>query len=179
MKQTFRRLSLVLGCGLISSAVFAWNHSVEIGYGFSHDPNHTRYNNSGILLSGDLLPLRRTPWTFWSITGSIGRFYTTTPKNKNLTTAALSIALRFYPFMVAKEYPAYLLASFGPAALSSRRYGYNTQAQQLTIQSNIGVGVEFKQVDLNLRLSHYSNASLGKPNEGFNLLYLLSVGYLF
>ena len=37
---------------LFSNVAFAWDHSVELGYGYSHDPNHTKYNNSGFLLSG-------------------------------------------------------------------------------------------------------------------------------
>jgi len=158
---------------------FAWDHSIELGYGLSHDPNHTKYNNSGFLLTGDLFPLKHTLRTYWSLNGALGQWYSTAPHNKNLTTAALSLALRFYPFVTANKYPSYLLGSFGPAYLSNRKFGANTQAGNLTFQFNAGLGVEFNKIDVNFRLSHYSNAYLARPDQGFTVLYLLSIGYLF
>lgn len=164
----------------LSAHAYSWTRSIELGYGYSQDPNHTKYHNSGVLLSGDLYPLWCNPWTFFSITGSLGHWYTTAPENKNLTTAAASLALRLYPVPSDETYyPFYFLASFGPAYLSSRQYGENTQGSHWAIQSNLGIGEEFDSFDVNLRLSHFSNAGLAKPNEGFNVLYLLSVGYLF
>lgn len=171
--------TLVLLLTMLSSSAFAWNHSVELGYGYSHDPNHTKYNNSGVLLSADLFPIKRTPSVFWSGVGSIGQWHTTTPVNKNVTTAALSLALRYYPFCINHIYPAYFLASAGPSYLTSRKFGFNTQASHWTIQTNMGLGAEFHPIDVNLRLQHYSNANLGHPNQGFNILYVLSIGYLF
>jgi hypothetical protein len=72
-----------------------------------------------------------------------------------------------------------MLASAGPALLSNKRFGVNSQAGIVTIQTNLGFGVELFPIDVNLRLEHFSNANLGSPNEGFNILYLLSFGYLF
>lgn len=155
----------------------AWDHSVELGYGYSHDPNHSQYENSGFMLSGDIIPVWRSPWTFFTVTGSLGQWHSSTSHDRNLTTAAVSLALRLYP--ITSQDPIYLLASFGPAYLSSRKFGENTQAKHLTIQSNIGLGKEFNCMDINLRLAHYSNASLAQPNDGFNILYFLSIGYLF
>lgn len=161
----------------LASLSFAWDHSIELGYGYSHDPNHSRYNNSGFLLSGDLLPLQRSSAAFWSINGGLGQWTSTAPKNKNLTTAALALALRLYAFNV--KTPTYLLASGGPAYLSSRQYGLNTQGSNLAFQVYGGLGVELENIDINFRLIHYSNAHLASPNEGYNILYMLSVGYLF
>lgn len=178
-KSTVYSVFLFLLLTLFSSSVLAWDHSIDLGYGYSHDPNDVKYNNSGFLLTSDLYAIKRTPWTFWSINGALGQWHTTAPQNKNLTTIALSLALRLYPFDIAQTYPAYLLGSVGPAFLSNKRFGTNTQASQLTIQTNLGLGVEINYVDVNFRLAHFSNAGLGKPNEGFNILYLLSIGYLF
>lgn len=173
------KLFLFFILSVYAPVLFAWNNSIELGYGYSHDPNNSKYNNSGVLLSGDLFPLQRTPYTFWSITGSLGRWHTTAPHFKNLTTGAVSLALRFYPWTIEDMYPFYLLGSAGPALLSHKQFGVNKQASALTIQTNLGLGVEFDCVDVNLRLEHFSNANLGTPNEGFNILYLLSLGYLF
>jgi hypothetical protein len=158
---------------------FAWDNSVELGYGHSHDPNHTKYYNSGFLLTSDIYPLKHTPRTYWSLNGALGQWYTSAPHNKNLTTAAMSLALRFYPWTDATNYPTYLLGTVGPAYLSSRHYGANTQAGNVTIQFNLGLGVELNNIDVNLRLSHYSNAYIARPDQGFTVLYLLSIGYLF
>lgn len=178
-KNHFFSAFLSITLSLFSITSFAWNHSVGLGYGFSHDPNNVNYNNSGVLLNSDIFPIHRSPWTFWSINGSVGQWHSSAPVNKNLTTAAISLALRFYPFLIAHKYPAYLLGSVGPAYLSSPRFGTNTQASHGSIQTNLGLGTEFNNIDLNLRLSHYSNAGLGHINQGFNVLYLLSLGYLF
>lgn len=159
---------------------YAWENSIALGYGYSHDPNHTKYYNSGFLLSGDIYPFRQTLYTYWSLNGAIGQWHSTAPHNKNLTTGAIALALRLYPFTVVKEYPAYLLLSAGPAVLSHRQFGANKQGSNFTFQLNGGFGVEIKQkFDVNLRMLHYSNAHLAKPDQGFNILYLLSFGYLF
>ncbi len=169
---------LSLLASFLSLPAFAWDHSIEIGYGQSHDPNHTKYTNSGFMLSGDICPIARAPYTFWSLNGAVGRWRTSTPVHKNLTTAALSVALRVYPFKSEYEYKPYFLGSVGPAYLSSQKFGYNSQAGRLTFQWNLGFGAEFKRIDLNFRLAHFSNAYLAKPDQGFTVLYMLSLGYL-
>lgn len=178
-KLLLYRLVLIAFLSLFSQHLLAWDQSLELGLGYSHDPNNTKYNNYGLLLSSDLYPIKRNDWTFWSLNGALGQWRSTAPQNKNLTTAALALALRFYPFLIAHQYPSYLLGSGGPAILSSKKFGLNTQASNFTFQTNLGLGVEFNKIDVNLRFVHYSNADLGNPNEGFNILYLLSVGYLF
>jgi hypothetical protein len=56
-----------------------------------------------------------------------------------------------------------------------------TQAGALLCLDNNKIqdyAVPFKKVDLNFRFVHFSNAYLAKPDEGFTVLYLLSLGYL-
>lgn len=169
---------LFLNCINIQFA-YSWNHSIAFGYGYSQDPNHSQYDNSGFLLSGDIFPLNRTSNTLWSLNGSVGRWHTTAPVNKNLNSVALSLALRGYIYKINNLHPVYLLGSAGPAYISHKKFGFNTQAKNLTIQTNLGLGMEVHNFDINLRLEHFSNAYLARPNEGFNILFLLSVGYLF
>lgn len=180
-KNTLFKGILFFVLNLFFTNLFAWDHSVEFGYGYSHDPNNVKYNNSGFLLSGDLYPIKRTPLTFWSFTGSLGQWHTTAPIYKNLTTVAASLALRLYPFhqFHLQNNSPYFLGSLGPAYLSSNKFGINTQAYHVALQTNLGVGDEINHFDVNLRLQHFSNAGTGTPNQGFNILYLLSLGYLF
>ena len=156
----------------------AWDHSIELGYGYSHDPNHTKYNNSGFLLTSDVYPISRSCKTFWSLNAGLGQWRSTAPRHQNLTTAAVAVALRYYPFMVY-NYPSYLLLSAGPAYLTTRKFGKNKQGSNFAFQVNGGVGMEFKNIDANLRIAHYSNAYLARPDHGFTVLYLFSIGYLF
>jgi len=177
-KMNVYRIILLTLLSMTTLVSFSWDHSIELGYGISHDPNHSSYKNSGFLLTSDVLPLRRTSMTFWTLNAALGQWHTTAPVNKNLTTAALALALRFYPGLEI-DYPAYFLASVGPAYLSSKRFGNNKQGSNLAFQINGGLGVEFNNIDVNLRLTHYSNAYLARPNNGYNILYILSIGYLF
>jgi len=178
------KLWILLACFVTSIMIplssYAWTNSVSLGYGISHDPNNTRYNNSGFLLNADFYSLYRTEMTYWTLGGSLGQWHSNAPVNQNLTTAALSLDLRVYLFNFSEYYPAYLLGSAGPAIMSNRDFGLNEQASNLSIQTTFGLGVELEdQWDVNLRAAHYSNAGLGSPNEGFNVLYVLSIGYLF
>jgi len=177
-----KRIGAALLFGLLnffSVASYAWNHSVELGYGISHDPNHTRYYNSGFLLTADLYPFYRSPKTFWSLNGGLGQWHSSAPSHQVLTTGALALALRYYPFHIYSS-PAYLLGSVGPAILSQRQFGKNKQGSNVAFQINAGLGVELNQkIDVNLRLAHYSNAHIAHPDQGYTVLYLLSVGYLF
>jgi hypothetical protein len=172
-------LSLLLGL-IVSTTSFAWERSIEAGYGYSHDPNDTKHYNSGIFLSGDLWPLWFTPYTFWTLNGALGHWYSTAPNNKYVTTVAAALALRYYPWTYHTTYPFYLTASAGPAYLSAKQFGVNKQGSNLAFQTFLGLGTEFYQhYDVNLRFVHYSNAYTSRPNNGYNILYVLSFGYLF
>lgn len=179
MKWISARLSLVLVLMLCTSAASAWTRSLEVGYGYSHDPNHTRYYNSGLMLSSDIAPLYRNSWAFLTLNGSVGKWMTTTYINKNLVTVAATLAVRLYPFNSQSGYLPYVVGSAGPAYMSSKNFGLNSQGKNMSGQWTGGFGVEYNHFDVNLRLVHFSNAHLSSPDQGFNILYTLSVGYLF
>lgn len=179
MKRISRQLPLFLILLALTNVACAWTRSLEVGYGYSHDPNHSKYYNSGFFLNSDLVPVWRNNWSYWTLNGSVGKWTTTTPINKNLVTVAATLAVRLYPFNCKPEWMTYFLGSAGPAYMSSRNYGYNNQGKNMSGQWTIGVGMEHHQYDINLRLVHFSNAHLSSPDQGFNIQYTLSVGYLF
>jgi len=76
-------------------------------------------------------------------------------------------------------YKLYLTGSVGPAILSSRQFGTNKQGSNLAFQLNAGLGMELHQFDFNLHMVHFSNAYTARPNNGYNILYVFSIGYLF
>lgn len=174
-----KKLFFLLCCSLLTSNTFAWERNISLGYGISNDPNHGKYTNSGFLLASDFFPIHRSEHLFWTVNGSLGQWHTNAPIYKNLTTAAVSAALRAYPFPHSQA-PFYGLISVGPSYISSKQFGENQQAGNFAFQTTAGLGIEFaKSWDVNLRAVHYSNAYLDHPNEGYNILYMLSLGYLF
>jgi hypothetical protein len=177
-RNILRALSTVFFLAM-SHTAFAWTQNVELGYGYSHDPNAVYYSNSGFLLSSDVAPLHVDTYTHWSLNLAVGKFRTTAPFNRYLTTAAAALELRLYPIACYTNTPVYLLGSVGPAYMSTEKFGVNTQGSHMSGQWIGGLGVEYKSVDVNFHIVHYSNAKTVKPDQGFSVLYMLSVGYLF
>lgn len=176
-------LKLILFFALLSAAfsAAAWNRGISLGYGGGSDINHHTDTNSGAFLSAEMMSLKQRHWLNFTLNGSLGQWYSTAPSNKDLFTAALSLAFRFYPWDCLNTHP-YFLASVGPAYMSDRKFGRNEQGGNMSFQSILGLGAEFgqaKRIDLNMRMVHFSNATLMTPNEGFNIFYVFSLGYLF
>lgn len=173
----------VVFCSLLSVAfsAFSWTHGISLGYGGGSDIRHHTDTNSGAFLSGEIASIKQKDWVNITFNGSLGQFYSSWVANKDLFTAAASVAFRFYPMQTDYTHP-FFLASIGPAYLSNTQFGRNTQAANFALQSIVGAGVEIgkaKRVDLNMRLIHYSNAYTMQPNQGFNIFYVVSLGYLF
>lgn len=180
-KSVFFRMIFTVLLLISACSAMAWNHGISLGYGGGSDINHHNDTNSGEFLSAEFMSLKQKDWLNITFNGSLGNFYSTAAINKHLFTAALSVAFRFYGLTTETLHP-FLLASVGPSYLSHRNFGYNRQAANVAFQSILGAGVEFgkaKRVDLNMRLIHYSNAYTMSPNEGFNIFYVVSLGYLF
>ena len=60
MKKLNFQLFLLVLLSCFALKAFAWDHSIEIGYGRSPDKNHRQYYNSGVWINdGDLLDLLR------------------------------------------------------------------------------------------------------------------------
>lgn len=171
-------IALILCC--FASAAFAWQRGVSVGYGSGQDIGHHNYTNSGIFLSSDLTTLWQRSWFHMTINGAIGYWVTTAPINQRLFTAAAALSLRLYPYQTTNWHP-YLIASGGPAYISSRDFGEDGQGANVTFQTTAGLGFEWgkdSRWDANIRLVHYSNAYLIQPNDGFNMLYVVSLGCL-
>lgn len=182
MRNTYFSKTLIFGLLLFTAvSAFSWNHGISLGYGGGSDINHHTDTNSGAFLSGEFTSFKQKDWLNMTLNGSLGQFHSTATSNKDLFAAALSLAFRFYPVDTQTIHP-FLLASVGPAYISSKKFGRNSQAANFAFQTIFGAGFEFgqaKRVDLNMRLIHYSNAYLMNPNEGFNIFYVVSLGYLF
>lgn len=169
---------------LLASPAYAWEHSISFGYGKSQELGYS-YDNSGYFLNGVFTRFQPLdPMLYFSIDGSAGFWTASTNQHRQLTTLAASGDFHAYFTPPADhQYRPYLLGTFGPAYLSQEQFGEETQGSHIAFQTTLGGGLEYvKQdhgVDLNLRLIHYCNAGLASPNEGFDIFYVFSVGYLF
>ena len=179
-----KKIVLFICSVLFCQNLFAWQHGISLGYGFAPG-NVQGYSNDGLFLNTKLYkfkPIDRT--LFLSADGSFGHWRAGTQQNKNLDTVALSGALRAYFTLPKKQkIKPYLLLSAGPSYLSRKNFGTAEQGTHYAFQITFGVGSEFlikqKEFEINLRFVHFCNAGLAKPNESINILYVLSVGYLF
>lgn len=183
MKRFLLSFIVVLSC-MLSSQALAWTHGISLGYGKSKEIGYSYYN-SGFFLHGIFYKFRPVdPMLYFSVDGSLGRWSSSTRTNKRLDTAAVSAAARAY-FMppASHTYRPYLLTTFGPVYLSKKHFGKEEQGSHFAFQTTLGGGMEFikhgRGIDTNLRMIHYCNAGLASPNQGFDILYVLSVGYLF
>jgi len=169
---------------LFCQNVFAWQHGISLGYGFA-PANVQGYGNNGFFFNAKLhkfKPLDRT--LFLTLDGSWGHWQATTAQHKNLDTLALAAAFRAYFTSPKKQrFKPYLLLSVGPAYLSSKQFGLVKQGSHCVCQITFGAGSEVvinqREFEINLRFVHYCNGGLAKPNESINILYVVSVGYLF
>lgn len=180
-KSSFYKVAAFSALLLTGSSAMAWDHGVSIGYGGGSDMNHHTDTNTGVFLSSDIKSLMERNWTHITLNASLGSFHSSWSANKDLFTAALSLAFRFYLFNTTNVHP-YFFASAGPSYLSNTAFGRNYQADNFAFQSILGLGTEVgkaKRIDLSLKFIHYSNAYTMQPNQGYNIFYIGSIGYLF
>jgi hypothetical protein len=163
---------------------FAWQHGISLGYGFA-PKNTENYRIDGMFLDAKLhkfKPLDRT--LFLILDGSWGHWRAATKEYSDLDALALSGTLRAYFTKPAQQrFKPYLLLSVGPAYLSKEQFGKARQGSHIVCQTTFGAGsevlVDSREFEVNLRFVHYCNGGLAKPNESVNIVYVLSVGYLF
>lgn len=164
--------------------VFAWQHGISFGYGFAL-ANVQGYRNGGTFFNAKLYkfkPIDRT--LILTLDGSWGHWRANTGQNKKLDTLALSGALRAYFTPPKKQrIKPYLLLTAGSAYLSNKNFGTAKQGAHFAFQVTFGAGSEFlinhREFEADFRFVHYCNAGMFKPNESINILYVLSIGYLF
>jgi hypothetical protein len=183
-----KKLSLLLPAAtllLTASNTYAWNHEISVGYGWGNEVEKD-YKNNAYVLSGKFYKFPKIDNTLIAtIDGTIAKLHADTPENQNVTTASVGLGLRAY-FLNPDSHQTrpYLGISSGPAYLSSAKFGEQDQGGHWALQSTLEGGIEFglknqRSIDLNLHLVHYCNAGLANPNRGFNVPFVLSVGYQF
>ncbi len=179
-----KKIALILLLWPLSA--LAWQHGIDVGYGIPASEIDAHYNTYGYYLDAMLYRFPKLDRSLiFTINTSLGHWLATTEDHNQVTTLALSGAFRgyFVPIDSAYALHPYLLFSAGPAYLSEEQFGENKQGKHVAFQVNFGGGSEIRiaqhDFDLNLRLVHFSNGGIFHPNEGYDVVYVLSVGYLF
>jgi hypothetical protein len=163
---------------------YAWQHEIAVGYGQGKEIEQNYYNR-GVVLSGKFYKFPKIDDTLIAtIDGTLAYIESSTKDHNRLTTAAIALAMRAYfanPDLHTIR--PYIQASFGPVLLSARQLGNREQGANVAFQTSLETGSEFdinnKTWDINLRLLHYCNAGIFHPNQGIDLLPVLSIGYMF
>lgn len=170
---------------LFSNAALAWNHELAAGYGYGKEVEQD-YDNSGYEITGKFFkfaPIDNT--LIVTLDGTVAHWRSNTPDNNQLTIAAIAPNFRAYFFNPCyNKVRPYLGVSFGPSYLSQKQLGNREQGGHFAFQSTLEGGTEIAlpnqhSLDLNLHLAHYCNAGLAKPNQGIDILYIVTVGYQF
>ena len=187
MLKVYNKLSILLLGMLIIGNAHAWQHEISGGYGYSKELGYSEHHY-GAFINFKWHKFPKIDKTLiFTIDSSFGSWNATTPENNKLNTIALSGALRAY-FATPEQlkYRPYLLASFGPTFMSTEDFGAQKQGANFSFQTTMGGGMEImtdqvnqRGVDFNIRMIHYCNAGLASPNEGFDIFFVFSVGYLF
>jgi hypothetical protein len=169
---------------IFAETVFAWTYDVSLGYGRSKETNCNYYQQGG-MLDFQAFPFTKLDKTLvFGLGASLADWRAATSENKNMMTAAVSAVLRaYFAPPEASKFRPYLSASFGPAYLSSRKLGEREQGSNFTFQTTMGIGSEVKfgqkELSFNLKFVHYCNGGIFTPNQGIDIWYIFSIGYLF
>jgi hypothetical protein len=177
----FSVISLI--CLLFSTNAQAWTHEFAIGYGDATEPEQD-YTNSIYVLSGKFLKYKVDKTLIFTLDGTLGLWDAHTDEHSHMFNVAISPAFRAY-FANPDNHTIrpYLGVSVGPTYISDQQFGTRVQNTNFALQSTLETGVEIgnskHSVDLNAHLVHICNAGLKDPNEGYDLLYVFSIGYQF
>lgn len=165
---------------------YAWEHEIALGYNSSKEIGYDYYNN-GFFLNTKIYKFKKLDKTLiLTIDGSLADWRATTKENDHLTAAGLAGALRAYFISPEnRRINPYLSGSFGPVYLSHNKFGDRDLGGRFSFQITLGIGTEFfpknsqQGLSASLQLVHYCNAGIAATNRGINLLYLVSLGYMF
>lgn len=168
--------------GVLSSGqALAWRHETSMGFGYGKELNRS-YNNMGFI--GDYVFVNKQidPKLHFLTDTSVAWWRADTASNKNLVALAVSAAFRAY-FVDPRfySYRPFIQIAIGPTYLSTKMFGTKTQGMKFAFQDRFGAGMEIgplnKSIVVAFQFIHYSNADLKKPNPGFNIPFVGSIGY--
>lgn len=179
-------LMMVVFCSAMFKVAYAWDHEVSLGYNRSKELNYDYYNY-GFFLNAKLYKFKKLDKTLiFTIDGSVADWHATTETNSSLNTWGLAGAFRAYFISPEnRKFNPYLSAAFGPVYLSKTHFGERNLGSHFSFQTVLGFGTEFfpsnsgHGFNASLQLIHYCNAGLSTINQGVNMVYVFSLGYLF
>jgi hypothetical protein len=176
---------LLWACSFICISSQGFSKQLSIGYAFPAHESDQHYDHSGLYINGAFYHyLLADHMLLFTLNGAMGYWHADTTDNNHLLTLAVLPTFRaYFSQHTSHIVRPYLFLGYGPAYLSHRTFGEKTQGTHLAFQGDVGAGIEFgkhyKGLDINGRFTHFSNAGLFHPNQGFDFLFILSVGYLW
>jgi hypothetical protein len=183
MKKNVLLFISMLFSMILTETIFAWTYDVSLGYGRSKVDDE--YYQQGSMLDVQVFPFAKLDKTLiFGFGTSLADWHATAKENKRMITAALSAVFRAYfaPPETHKFRP-YIATSFGPVYLSHKKLGKKEQGSNFSLQTTMGIGSEVElwgqELNFNLKFVHYCNGGIFRPNQGIDIWYVFSIGYLF
>jgi len=102
--------------------------------------------------------------------------YDHTGESESNTLLAMSPVIQ-YPAFNFSNTPVYLEAGIGISLIKNTYFAGKDISTHYQFEDRIGLVASFEQVDVALRVIHYSNAGLKEPNPGLNFLTLSVAKY--
>jgi hypothetical protein len=173
-------LSAILSFIFVQNS-YAWTHEVSVGFGYGKELDRN-YTNMGLIADYVFMNKQIDPKLHFLMDTSMAWWHAGTTNNKNLYAFAISAGFRAY-FVNPNtyNYRPFIQVAIGPSYLSSKTFGTKTQGMKFIFQDRFGGGIEIghqtKAIVISLQFIHYSNADLKKPNPGFNIPFVGSIGY--
>ena len=151
-----------------------YKHSIGVSYG-TGKPNS---------LSGFRLNYRNTFIHYqqfeFGLETSYARWRVAYATNNKLEVFSLAPIIRLNIFSLAQE-KLFIEASAGIGKRSTAKLANKQAGSKWTLQDILGFGITALQqrIDCRIQYTHYSNASLAKPNPGTEVIPMLTLSYKF
>ena len=140
LKPAATIIRILLG-GIFTQNALAWDQSISLGYGGGKESGYDYYQQ-GFMLDYQIFPLAKLDKTLkFGFGGSLSNWHANSQDNRNMASiAALAVLRAYFAPPEAKTIRPYLMGSFGPTYLSSRKLGEREQGSNFSLQTAMGGG---------------------------------------
>lgn len=176
--------TLILLTGLISTLprnLAADELQLSWGYGHQQD---ARQSNEQVAIDYEFFEYVRSARTRLSV--GVGYTHLTTDADTHRKIQALSVypQLTLTPVTESINDFYFFVRALGPSYMSENALGEREQDNHFSFQAQVGIGYMKKlendnAVKLQVSFKHFSNADLFSDNDGYDIPFVLTLGYKF
>jgi hypothetical protein len=141
-------------------------------------------DNTQIAIDYNFYEFKRSPRSGISLGMSYTQLTTNTVTNNSIEAFSLYPQLTLHPQRSSMQNFYFFVRALGPTYLSENTLGNRQQDHHFSFQAQVGVGFRKKIGDsesllLQVSWKHFSNANLFSKNDGIDIPFVFSLGYVF